>query len=397
MTMSVGSNGQPISISSEFKNSFAKSAMKAAVPVALVAGTSTVASAAESGSSTSNNYGISKSLGKDAYTTLGGMPMCRLLNGMWQLSGAHGFEPQFNKALAEMKHCADEGFTTFDLADHYGPSEDYVGQFSKGRYSDPTSKSCQFFTKWVPMPMAITKQKATEAIDLSLKRMSTDQLDLLQFHWWDYKNKYYYDAMDHLVALKDEGKIRNLGLTNFDTEHLAELVDRGVPLVSNQVAFSIIDTRPQKKMAQFCTEKGIKLLCYGTLMGGFVSSEWLNQPQPARESLTNVSLRKYLPWIMYWGGWDLFQEMLAVLDVIAKKHDVSISNVALRWVLDQPAVGGAIVGVRFGLKEHVADNRRVFSFTLDDNDRSAIAAVQDKGRDLMTVFGDCGGEYRRKG
>jgi aryl-alcohol dehydrogenase-like predicted oxidoreductase len=316
---------------------------------------------------------------------------------MWQLSGAHGFEPQFNKALAEMSHCADEGFTTFDLADHYGPAEDYVGGFSKGRYASPLSKNCQFFTKWVPMPVEITRKKATEAIDLSLRRMQTDRLDLLQFHWWDYKNKYYYDALDHLMHLQEDGKIRNIGLTNFDTEHLADLMEEGAPIVSNQIAYSIIDTRPQKKMAAFCTENDVKLLCYGTLMGGFVSADWLNKPVPDRDSLTNVSLRKYLPWIMYWGGWDLFQEMLSVLDVIAKKHAASISNVAVRWVLDQPAVGGAIVGVRFGLKEHVDDNRRVFKFALDDNDRAAIAAVQSKGRDLTTVFGDCGGEYRRRG
>jgi aryl-alcohol dehydrogenase-like predicted oxidoreductase len=64
-------------------------------------------------------------------------------------------------------------------------------------------------------------------------------------------------------------------------------------------------------------------------------------------------------------------------------------------VLDQPAVGGAIVGIRLGLKEHLADNKRVFSFRLDDQDLAAIGAVQAKSKDLMNAFGDCGGEYRR--
>ena len=63
-------------------------------------------------------------------------------------------------------------------------------------------------------------------------------------------------------------------------------------------------------------------------------------------------------------------------------------------MLDQQAVGGAIVGVRLGLKEHIADNKKVFSFNLDTQDLAAIAAVQAKSKDLMTVFGDCGGEYR---
>lgn len=58
----------------------------------------------------------------------------------------------------------------------------------------------------------------------------------------------------------------------------------------------------------------------------------MNKPEPLIDSLSNVSLRKYLPWIQYWGGWGLLQEMLAVLGVIAEKHSVSISNVAVRAI-----------------------------------------------------------------
>jgi aryl-alcohol dehydrogenase-like predicted oxidoreductase len=150
-------------------------------------------------------------------------------------------------------------------------------------------------------------------------------------------------------------------------------------------------------MAPVAVERDVKLLCYGTLLGGFISPYWKGKRMPKSDELSNVSLRKYLPWIQYWGGWGLFQEMLTVLDTVAEKHSVSMANVALRWVLDQPAVGGAIVGVRLGMKGgklHLDDNRRVFSFSLDAEDRGAIAAVQAKSKDLIKVFGDCGGEYR---
>lgn len=66
-------------------------------------------------------------------------------------------------------------------------------------------------------------------------------------------------------------------------------------------------------------------------------------------------------------------------------------------MLDQDAVGGAIVGVRLGYKEHIKDNKKTFSFTLDESDLAAIKAVQDKSRDLMRVYGDCGSEYRNRG
>ena len=311
--------------------------------------------------------------------------------------GAHGYQPAKDLVVASMTKHADKGFTTFDLADIYGPAESYVGAFSKGPSSSSSlSKDCQFFTKWVPRPQEITQRITDAAIDKSLLAMGKEQLDLLQFHWWDYDNKYYYDAMAGLMKLHDEEKIKNIGLCNFDTENMLNLINEKAPIVSNQVSFSILDTRPLKKMVPASLEHDVKLLTYGSLLGGFMSSYWKGKPEPVYDSLSNVSLRKYLPWIQYWGGWKLFQELLAVLDKIAVKHSVSISNVAVKWVLDQPAVGGAIVGVRFGLSDHIQDNFRIFNLELDDDDKNAIQTIQNKGNNLYTVFGDTGNEYHRR-
>eukprot|EP00607_Mallomonas_marina_P010737 CAMPEP_0182421776 /NCGR_PEP_ID=MMETSP1167-20130531/7268_1 /TAXON_ID=2988 /ORGANISM="Mallomonas Sp, Strain CCMP3275" /LENGTH=323 /DNA_ID=CAMNT_0024599247 /DNA_START=378 /DNA_END=1349 /DNA_ORIENTATION=+ len=322
--------------------------------------------------------------------------MCKVLNGMWQVSGAHGYSPNVDDTVSEMARSVDAGFTTFDLADIYGPAEQFVGEFSHGSHASSLAKEAQFFTKWVPRPQEVTKSIASSAINRSLYRMRREQLDLLQFHWWDYSNKYYYDAADALISLQQDGKIRNLGLTNFDTVHMSDLLEQGMPVVSNQVSFSLIDTRPLQRMTPLCLERGVKLLCYGTLLGGFLSSQWLDKYQPDYDSLTNVSLRKYLPWIERWGGWTLFQELLTALDSVARRHEVSLSTVAVRWVLDQPAVGGAIVGARLGLRSHVEDNKKIFSFALDETDRAVIETVRKKGNNLMNVFGDCGGEYRRR-
>ena len=68
---------------------------------------------------------------------------------------------------------------------------------------------------------------------------------------------------------------------------------------------------------------------------------------------------------------------------------------AVRAILDRPAVAGVIVGARLGLAEHIADNARVFSFQLDAEDWARLDAVQAKARDLFRVMGDCGDEYRR--
>ena len=147
-------------------------------------------------------------------------------------------------------------------------------------------------------------------------------------------------------------------------------------------------------MAALCRDHGITLLAYGTLLGGLLSEQYVGRPEPRRSELNTASLRKYKNMIDGWGGWNLFQELLAVLKQIAGKHLVSIANIGVRYVLDRPAVAGVIVGARLGVTEHLADNARVFDCTLDGRDFEAIEAVLAKSRDLMQLIGDCGAEYR---
>ena len=240
----------------------------------------------------------------------------------------------------------------------------------------------------------MTRRVVEEAIDVSRRRMGVECLDLLQFHWWDYSDEGYLDALDHLADLQHEGKIRHLALTNFDTERLRVIADHGVPIVSNQVQYSLVDRRPEVRMAPFCRERGTTLLAYGTLLGGLLSEKYLGRPEPPRAELNTASLQKYKRMIDAWGGWALFQALLAVLKQIADKHQVSVANVGVRYTLDRPAVAGVIVGARLGAAEHIADNARVFGFELDAGDHQAIEAVLAKSRDLIKLIGDCGDEYR---
>ena len=323
--------------------------------------------------------------------------ICRILNGMWQVSGAHGaIDPR--AAVKSMFDYVDSGFTTWDLADHYGPAEDFIGEFRRqleASRREEAPSGIQAFTKWVPGPARMTRPVVEQAIDLSLRRMAVNTLDLLQFHWWDYKDANYLNALDYLSELRDEGKIRHLALTNFDTEHLQAIVDHGIRVVSNQVQYSLIDLRPELKMLPFCRDHKVQVLAYGTLCGGLLSEKYLRQPEPGYSILSTASLRKYKQMIDAWGGWELFQELLRVLKAVADKHRVSIGNVAVRFILDRPTVAGVIVGVRLGVADHREDNARVFSLKLDSEDHQAIHTVQRKSQDLYRTIGDCGDEYRR--
>ena len=325
------------------------------------------------------------------------MEICRILNGMWQVSGGHGhIDP--TAAVKDMFPYVDEGFTTWDLADHYGPAEDLIGEFRRqltAARGPEAWESVQGFTKWVTRPGPMTRGVVEQAVDVSLRRMDIDRLDLLQFHWWEYQDESYLDALSHLSDLRDEGKIRHVALTNFDTERLKRIAGHGIKIVSNQVQFSLIDRRPEVEMAQFCLDQGIHLLAYGTLCGGLLSDRYLGAPEPSRAALNTASLSKYKQMVDGWGGWELFQELLGALRSVADTHQVNIANVAVRYVLDRPAVAGAIVGVRLGVSENRADSARVFEFNLDQSDLAQIDAVLNRSRDLYQIIGDCGDEYRR--
>jgi len=320
----------------------------------------------------------------------------RLLNGLWQVSGGHGrIDPR--QAVPAMLALHAAGFTTWDLADHYGPAEDFIGQFRRALSAarGPAALAeVQAFTKWVPPPTRLTRPQVAEAVAISRRRMDTAALDLLQFHWWDYANEHYLIALDYLAELRQAGQIKHLALTNFDTAHLQRILEHGIPIVSNQVQYSLIDRRPAVRMAPFCQARQVWLLAYGTLCGGLLSDAYLGQPEPARAALTTASLQKYKQMLDAWGGWALFQQLLQALRRLADRHHVSIANVATRYILDQPAVAGVIVGVRLGLSDHHADNAAVFSFQLEAADLAELEPILAQSRDLFAMIGDCGDEYR---
>ena len=321
----------------------------------------------------------------------------RIINGMWQVAGGHGYIDH-ELAIEDMLKYHEDGFTSWDLADIYGPAEDFVGQFRR-RLSeikgDKELDKIQALTKWVPNPGRIEYSIVKENIQKSLSRMGLDCLDLLQFHWWDYNNPYYMDALKYLSELRDENIIKHIGLTNFDTDRLQIILDSGLQIVSNQIQYSIIDRRPEVKMVPFCKAHNVRLLAYGSLCGGLLSERYLGKIQePSALDLDTLSLKKYKKMIDKWGGWGLFQELLSTLNDIAQKHKVSIANVATRYILQKPAVAGAIIGVRLGISDHRKSNTQVFNFSLDKSDHDTIDTVCSKSNNLFDMVGDCGDEYR---
>ncbi|MEM7091309.1 MAG: aldo/keto reductase [Pseudomonadota bacterium] len=312
----------------------------------------------------------------------------RVLTGLWQVADIEKdggiIDPDTGADWLEAY--AQQGFDTFDMADHYGSAEIIAGRLL-ARRSAPRPMA---FTKWCPSPGPMTADVVRAGVMDRLTRLGVDCVDLLQFHWWSFLHPAWLDALHCLAELREEGLISEIGVTNFDAAHLRVALSDGIPVLTNQVSFSLLDRRAAQQLSELCASTGTRLLAYGTLCGGFLSERWLGQSEPA--DIPDWSKMKYNRFIQVTGGWDAFQGILAAAQSIAQKHGVSLSNVATRWVLEQPAVAGAIVGARLGERMHVDDNLNLFSFALDDED---YRTLNEAFSATAPVPGDCGDEYRQ--
>lgn len=297
-----------------------------------------------------------------------------VLIGGWQLSDGHSERPVEAATLFPFwDRLLDRGFNTFDCADIYAGVERLIGTFVKQRRAGGLSLP-QVHTKFVPdLPTLdrINRRQVATIVERSLTRLAVERLDLVQLHWWDTSREHYPDALGWLDDLRQEGKIHLLGLTNFGPKPLERLLATGIPIASLQVQYSVLDQRPARGLDGVARANRIALLCYGTLAGGFLTDRWLGAAEPLEAA--NRSETKYRLVIDDAGGWDWFQEVLTVLDRVARRQGVSVPSVALRWVLDRPEVGSAIVGLRS--PEHLAAVETAVRLRLDPADLQDIEAV----------------------
>jgi aryl-alcohol dehydrogenase-like predicted oxidoreductase len=302
-----------------------------------------------------------------------GYEISRLIKGGWHLAGGHG-PVDAAQACRDMAAFVDAGITTFDCADIYTGVEELIGRFR--RDYPQHARRLRIHTKFVPdldRLDAVDAAGVESIVDRSLQRLGVERLDLVQFHWWDYSTPRFVEAALLLERQRRAGKIELLGVTNFGTAQLRAILEAGVPIAAHQLQYSLLDDRPAHAMVELSRRHGMALLCYGTVAGGFLSERWHGVPPPPDGPQANRSLTKYRLIIEEFGGWPLFQELLAALAHIASRHGCDIATVAARAVLDLPGVLAAIVGATN--TAHLGQHARIGDVTLDDDDRRRIAAV----------------------
>ncbi|MFC3181141.1 aldo/keto reductase [Cypionkella sinensis] len=328
-----------------------------------------------------------------------GYSTSRVIRGGWQLAGGHG-PVDGAQQVEDMIAFADAGITSFDCADIYTGVEELIGAFRTAygnlRGAEALAR-IKVHTKLVPDLAAlevVDRASIRRSVETSLSRLRMDRLDLVQFHWWDYAVPRYLEAVGWLNEMRAEGKVDQIGGTNFDTARTVEIIESGVPLLSMQVQYSLIDTRAERLLAQAAAEHGMWIFCYGTVAGGFLGDRWLGVAEP-EHPLENRSLTKYKLIIDDFGGWDLFQALLRCLRGIADRHDTDIATVASAAMLERPRVAAVIVGARN--RSHLAQNLKVAGLALTAQDRAEIAAVLAQGHvpegDTYTLERDRNGRH----
>jgi aryl-alcohol dehydrogenase-like predicted oxidoreductase/enamine deaminase RidA (YjgF/YER057c/UK114 family) len=322
-------------------------------------------------------------------TQLGSLEICQVVNGLWQIADRErhtALNPR--EAASSLLPYVEAGLTTFDMADHYGSSEEIVGWF-KRLYPQ---HSIQALTKWVPEPGAISKETVRTAVQRALKRLQSEQIDLMQFHAWNYADPSWLDGLFFLTELKQEGLIHELGVTNFDTAHLRVAVKSGIPIVSNQVCFSLIDQRAANEMTDLCLHSDVKLLAFGTLAGGFLSERWLEKAEPVMNDSLTWSQMKYKRFIDVAGGWAKFQSVLNFLQHLAQKKQTTIAMLASHAILQQAACGAVIVGTRLEKTDTLQQTEAIMDVFLSDAEKEEVSEAISN---LQKIPGDCGDEYRK--
>ena len=314
----------------------------------------------------------------------------RVLTGLWQIADMErdGQPLDPDTTARAMQPYLEAGLTTFDMADHYGSAEIISGRFRAMVGEDRV----QLLTKWVPEPGETSREKVRTAVQRALDRLQMPQLDLLQYHAWNYADARYLDELFWLQELREEGLIRQLGLTNFDAAHLNMVLQSGIRVVSNQISYSLLDQRASTAMTEVCQRHGVKILAFGTLAGGLLSERWLGQADRPADQMDTWSQMKYRRFVEQAGGWEKLQGLLRTLNELAQAKGVSIANLACRYILEQEAVGGIIIGARLGESNRIADNLRLFSFELTETDQQIIRTAL---AELNAIPGNCGDEYRQ--
>ncbi|MCP8937536.1 aldo/keto reductase [Alsobacter sp. SYSU M60028] len=289
----------------------------------------------------------------------------RIVRGGWQLHAAA--TPDIEAEAAKALRFVEAGVTAFETSDTY-------------RHVDAALALALDRRRAAGLPLPRVHARLTLPCDVSVgraaiaARLGLPTLDLVQLQSWALDEDALAGAALRLREEAAAGRLRHFGLMNIGEDTLERLLRRGVRPLTLQAQLSLLDRRALPRLAEAARAEGVSLLAYGTLAGGFLHERWLGRPDPgARPTAATPFHAEYRAVIEAFGGWGLYQELLAALASVAARHGARVATVATRWALDQPNVAAALVGSSDPARAREwAD---IFALRLDDADRARLDAV----------------------
>jgi aryl-alcohol dehydrogenase-like predicted oxidoreductase len=304
--------------------------------------------------------------------TLGktGLRVSKIAFGTWQLGGEWGATDE-SAAIAAIRRAADQGVTIFDTAQAYGfgASERLLATALRGRTRDELVIATKGGLR--PLPAGGITRDASPAwiragVEASLTALDTDYIDLYQLHWPDPLVPFEVTA-EELVKLRADGKIRHVGVSNFDAAQMKEF-SRTLPVETLQPPYHLFRRDIEASVLPYTAEHNIGVLVYGPvahgLLGGqlrpgatFPAGDW----RANSDVFTGESFARNL-------------RAVAELEKLAREQlGTSVSRLAVAWTLANPAVHVAIVGTRD--PGHVDDAIAAADLHLDSQVLSRIDTI----------------------
>lgn len=300
-----------------------------------------------------------------------------------------GYDQSMDEQLqAVFNLCVNNGVTLFDTGDSYGTgrlngqSEKLLGQFAKAYEGANKAQIC-IATKLAPYPWRLTRNAMVSAAKASAIRLGR-KIDLVQMHWStaNYAPWQEWALLDGLMDLYEQGLVKGVGLSNYGSKRLRKVhqkfADRGVPITSLQVQYSLLSTYPVTELGikEVCDELGIQLIAYsplalGLLTGKYSETETSHLPKGIRGFL----FRQLLPGI---------RPVLNVLQAIAHSKNKTPAQVALNWCICKGAI--PIPGAKS--VEQAQQNLGALGWQLDAGEVLELdrAAMQTDKRMVQNIF-----------
>lgn len=271
--------------------------------------------------------------------------------GAWQIGGtgnaiAHMGPADDRESIAAIHRALDHGVNWIDTAPGYGlgHSEDVVAAALAGMDEKPYvfTKCSLVWDEGGNITVDLRPESLRAECEASLRRLRVDALDLLQIHWLDPEDDPLVEgAWATLAALKAEGKVRHIGVSNFDVGQLrrAEAI---APIETLQPPYSLVDRSAEAELFPYCEEVGVGVIVYSPMQSGLLAGTY---DAERIGGLPADDARRFDP---------QFQEPLLTrnlqlverLRTIAAGLGKTPAQVAVAWALRHPAVDGAILGFR---------------------------------------------------